>query len=245
MVDLSFGVPEASITGLIGPNGSGKSTTLDCLTDFQPADSGEWSLGGRALNGLELHAVAKAGMTRTFQAVRVYEEMSLAENLLVAAGAFDGTRWRDQLLRNRRWRDAEAEAAARARTLIELVGLTKHTDSPASVLSYGQRKLLQICAAMMARPRLIMLDEPVAGVNPTMIRHIEALIRKLRDDGTTFVIVEHNVDFIISLCDRVIVLDLGRKLAEGPPAIIREDQRVLAAYIGTGRRRKAPDEARS
>ncbi len=238
--DLSFSVPTSSITGLIGPNGSGKSTTLDCLTGFQRADSGRWSLGGAPLDRLPLHDVAKAGMTRTFQAVRVYEEMTLTENLQVAAGAFDGTRWRHHFFRTRRWREAEAEAAERARGFIELVGLGKHTHSPASVLSYGQRKLLQICAAMMARPRLIMLDEPVAGVNPTMIRHIEVLIRKLRDAGTTFVIVEHNVDFIVSLCDRVIVLDLGKKLAEGPPSIIREDHRVLSAYIGS-RRRKAQD----
>ena len=245
VADLSFDVPDASITGLIGPNGSGKSTTIDCLSGFQRPDGGEWSLDGQPLHRLALHEVAKAGLTRTFQAVRVYEEMSLTDNLLVAAGAFDGTGWIDQLLRNQRWRAAEAEAAARAHKLIELVGLTAHADSPARVLSYGQRKLLQISAAMMARPRLIMLDEPVAGVNPTMIRRIEEVIRKLRDEGTTFVIVEHNVDFIVSLCDRVIVLDLGRKLAEGPPAIIREDQRVLAAYIGTGRRRKARSEPRS
>ena len=245
VAELSFGVAEHSITGLIGPNGSGKSTTLDCLTGFQRSDSGRWSLGGVALAGRALHEIAKAGITRTFQAVRVYEEMTLLENLQVAAGAFDGTNWADQFFCTKRWRSAEDAAIERARELIELVGLAKHTHSFASVLSYGQRKLLQIGAAMMARPRLIMLDEPVAGVNPTMIRHIQDLIRKLRDSGTTFVIVEHNVDFIVSLCDRVIVLDLGRKLAEGPPTIIREDQRVLSAYIGTGRKRKAQDAART
>ncbi len=236
--DLSFDVPGASITGLIGPNGSGKTTTIDCLSGSQRADAGQWRLDGQALNGLALDKVAKAGLIRTFQVVRVYEDLSLVDNLLVAAGAFDGTGWADQLFRTKRWGRAEAHAGARAQSLIEVVGLSMHAGSPARMLSYGQRKLLQICSAMMSRPRLIMLDEPVAGVNPTMIRRIEDVIRKLRADGTAFVIVEHNVDFILSLCDRVIVLDLGRKLAEGDPTAIREDQRVLAAYIGIGRRRR-------
>ena len=238
--DLSFAVAAGSVTGLIGPNGSGKSTTIDCLSGSQRPDAGAWRLNGRPLAGLPLHELAQAGLIRTFQAVRVYETLTVTDNLRIAAQAFDGTGWADHLLRTARWRASEAAAGERAGALLELVGLTTHAGSLAGVLSYGQRKLLQICAAMMGRPRLIMLDEPVAGVNPTMVRHIEEVVRRLQAEGVTLLIVEHNVEFIMRLCDRVVVLDLGRKIAEGPPALIREDPRVLAAYIGTGRKRAVP-----
>ncbi len=132
-------------------------------------------------------------------------------------------------------RRAEAGAEARGRDLLATVGLSEYAEAPAAILSYGQRKLLAIAASMMARPRLVVLDEPVAGVNPTMIRRIEQVIHKLNGEGVTLVIVEHNVDFIMSLCRRVIVLDAGRKIAEGPPALIRSDPGVLAAYLGQTR----------
>jgi branched-chain amino acid transport system ATP-binding protein len=237
--DLSFDVPAGSITGLIGPNGSGKSTTIDCLTGFQPANAGRWTLDGLTLHGKTPQAMAQAGLTRTFQAVRVYDALSLLDNLRLAAQASDGTGWADALLQNRRWRAAEAAADARARDLLGLVGLLDFANAPAERLSYGQRKLLQLAAAVMARPKLVMLDEPVAGVNPTMILRIGDILRRLRNDGVTLVVVEHNVDFIVGLCDRVIVLAAGRKLAEGPPSLIRSDPAVLAAYLGTGRKRRA------
>jgi branched-chain amino acid transport system ATP-binding protein len=236
--DLSFDVQQGSITGLIGPNGSGKSTTIDCLTGFQKPDAGAWSLDGKPLQGLAPHALAQAGLTRTFQAVRVYEQLSLLDNLRLAAQSFDGSNWADALLRTRRWREAERAADQRARLLLDTVGLPDG-EALAEILSYGQRKLLQLAASVMAKPRLVMLDEPVAGVNPTMIRRIADLLRQFRAAGTTLVVVEHNVDFIVSLCDRVVVLNLGTKLAEGPPGIIRGDPAVLAAYLGTGRRRSA------
>ncbi len=237
--DLSFDIPDGSITGLIGPNGSGKSTTIDCLTGFQPASAGAWSLAGRPLHGMTPQAMAQAGLTRTFQAVRVYDALTLLDNLRLAAQSSDGTGWADALLRTRRWRAAEAAATARGRDLLGLTGLLEHADAPAARLSYGQRKLLQLAAAVMARPRLVMLDEPVAGVNPTMILRIADVLRRINAEGATLMIVEHNVDFILSLCDRVIVLDLGRKLAEGPPSLIRTDPAVLAAYLGTGRKARA------
>lgn len=232
---LSFEVAAGSVVGLIGPNGSGKSTSVDCLSGFQPADGGRWFLDGVELTGRAPHRIARAGLTRTFQTVRAYDELSLLENLCVAVQEFDGVGWLQSLRRGARLRRADAAARARARDLLGVVGLGEYAEAPAAILSYGQRKLLAIAAAMMARPRLIMLDEPVAGVNPTMIRRIEDTLHRLRAEGVTLVIVEHNVEFIMSLCSRVIVLEAGRKIADGPPGLIRGDPRVLAAYLGSSR----------
>jgi branched-chain amino acid transport system ATP-binding protein len=233
--DVSFEVEAGSVVGLIGPNGSGKSTIVDCVSGFQPPDRGRWLLDGHELTGLPAHRIARTGLTRTFQTVRAYDELTLLDNLCVAAQENDGVGWLGALCRDTSLRHAESAAQARGRDLLATVGLTEYAAAPAAVLSYGQRKLLAIAAAVMARPRLVVLDEPVAGVNPTMIRRIEQAIRKLNAEGTALVIVEHNVDFIMSLCRRVIVLDAGRKIAEGPPGVIRSDPAVLAAYLGQAR----------
>jgi branched-chain amino acid transport system ATP-binding protein len=230
--DVSYDVEAGAIVGLIGPNGSGKSTSIDCISGFQPADGGRWSLDGVELAGLPPHRIARAGLTRSFQTVRAYDELSLLENLQVAAQENDGIGWLPALLHTAKVRAAEAAAEARARDLLATVGLADYADAPAAILSYGQRKLLAIAASMMAHPKLVVLDEPVAGVNPTMVRRIEVVIRKLNEEGVTLVIVEHNVEFIMALCRRVIVLDQGRKIADGPPSLIRSDPRVLAAYLG-------------
>jgi len=233
--DLSFEVDAGAVVGLIGPNGSGKSTTIDCISGFQPSDAGTWRLEDLDLTGQPPHRIARAGLTRTFQTVRAYDDMTLLENLCVAVQESDTVGWLQALGRGPRLRRAEAAAEARGRDLLATVGLAEYAEAPAAILSYGQRKLLAIAASMMARPRLVVLDEPVAGVNPTMIRHIEQVIHKLNAEGVTLLIVEHNVDFIMSLCSRVIVLDAGRKIAEGPPGLIRSDARVLAAYLGKAR----------
>ena len=232
VADLGFAVPAGAIVGLIGPNGSGKSTTIDCITGFQAANAGRWFIAGTELTGRKPHRHAACGIARTFQTVRCYDELTLRDNLVVASQSHDGVGWAAALCRNLRLRRAEASAMQRAGELLRTIGLLEYAEAPAGILSYGQRKLLAIAAAMMTRPKLVVLDEPVAGVNPTMIRHIEALIRQLNDAGVAFLIVEHNVDFIMSLCRSVIVLEQGRKIAEGPPALIRDDKRVLAAYLG-------------
>jgi len=233
--DVSYEVEAGTVVGLIGPNGSGKSTSIDCISGFQPADAGRWSLEGVDLTGLAPHRIARAGLTRSFQTVRAYDELTLLENLCVAAQENDGIGWLQALLRGKPLRRADAAAEARGRDLLATVGLADYAGAPAAILSYGQRKLLAIAASMMARPKLVVLDEPVAGVNPTMVKRIEAVIRKLNGEGVTLLIVEHNVDFIMSLCSRVIVLDAGAKIADGPPSLIRSDSRVLAAYLGKAR----------
>ncbi len=232
---VSYEVEAGAVVGLIGPNGSGKSTSIDCISGFQRADAGQWSLDGRDLTGLPPHRIARAGLTRSFQTVRAYDELTLLENLCVAAQENDGVGWMQALLHGKALRQADAEAEARARDLLSVVGLADYAEAPAAILSYGQRKLLAIAATMMAKPRLVVLDEPVAGVNPTMVKRIETVIRKLNAEGVTFLIVEHNVDFIMSLCSRVIVLEAGAKIADGPPSLIRSDPHVLAAYLGQAR----------
>jgi branched-chain amino acid transport system ATP-binding protein len=232
VAELSYQVEAGTIVGLIGPNGSGKSTSIDCISGFQPVDAGEWFLDGIPLTGLSPHRIARAGLTRTFQTVRAYDDLTLLENLCVAAQESDGLGWLASLRRSAAVRAAESRAAARARQLLDSVGLSRYEDAPAAILSYGQRKLLAIAASMMAHPRLVVLDEPVAGVNPTMVRHIERVIQQLNAEGVTLLIVEHNVDFIMNLCRRVVVLESGRKIADGPPGLIRNDPRVLAAYLG-------------
>ena len=230
---VSFEVAGGSITGLIGPNGSGKSTTIDCISGFQKLDGGTVVLADRDITGQAAHLIARAGMMRTFQTVRVYERLSLRDNLAIASQQFDKATWVDEFLRTRRYRAAVEAAETRARTLVDLIGLAKYYDIEAGILSYGQKKLVALAAALMPHPRLVVLDEPVAGVNPSRIREIEVALQQLNQAGETFLIVEHNVEFITTLCHKVIVLDQGLKLAEGTAAEIHADSRVLEAYLGT------------
>ncbi|MEO6270845.1 MAG: ABC transporter ATP-binding protein [Lautropia sp.] len=233
--DLSYRVEAGGIVGLIGPNGSGKSTSIDCVTGFQRADAGDWLLDGRSLARLAPHRIAQAGLVRTFQNVRAYDEMSLLDNLRIAGQEQDGIGWLRALAGGERLKRAQEGADERAVGLLSLIGLADYAQAPAAALSYGQRKLLAIAATMMTRPKLVILDEPVAGVNPTMIRHIEQAIRRLNAEGVALIIIEHNVEFVMNLCSRVLVLESGRKIAEGAPSLVRSDPLVLAAYLGKSR----------
>ena len=229
---VSFAVEAGSITGLIGPNGSGKSTAIDCISGFQKLDSGKVVLAGNDITGQPAHHIARAGLMRTFQTVRIYERLSLRDNLAIAAQQFDPATWVDEFFRTRRYRDAIEASEVRANALVDLIGLRKYYEIETGILSYGQKKLVALAAALMPHPKIVVLDEPVAGVNPSRIREIEVALQQLNGAGETFLIVEHNVEFITTLCHHVIVLEQGRKLTEGTAAAIHTDPRVLEAYLG-------------
>ncbi|MEJ0070061.1 MAG: ABC transporter ATP-binding protein [Pseudomonadota bacterium] len=230
---VSLDVAQGSITGLVGPNGSGKTTLFDCVTGFQPKDAGEVWLGERRISQLDAAAIARAGLRRTFQQLRVFPVLTVAENLLTAAQAHDGAGLARELLRTPTVRRADRAAAARAAALLEELGLAAQRDQPAGLLSYGQKKLVELAMAFMVAPRLVLLDEPVAGVNPTLIEAIKRHIRARRDHGITFFVIEHNLRLVFELCDEVIVLDRGSVLTRGDGAQVAHDPRVIAAYFGT------------
>ena len=221
----SLTVPEGSITGLIGPNGSGKTTLFDLVTGFLAPDSGSLTFRSRRIGGLSPDRISKLGIGRTFQLVRLFPRLSVLENLLVPARG----RGLRGLLSNARTGPEAMGAAA----LLEFLGLTRLAGEPASRLSFGQQKLLELGTILMARPDLVLLDEPAGGVNPVLLEAIARHIRELNAGGTTFLIVEHNLGFVTELCHSVVVLDHGQAIAQGPPAEVSADPLVLDAYLGS------------
>jgi len=223
----TFDVEAGSITGLIGPNGAGKSTLFNCISGFLRPRSGRVSMDARRIDRLPAHRIARAGLVRTFQTPRALIRMTVAENVMLATPRHPGERL------GRLGRPREREAEARAAELLALVGLDGHAQALAGTLSGGQRKLLDLIRALMAEPRLLLLDEPMAGVNPTTRVQLLQHIRDLRDrDGITLLIVEHDLDFIMGASDRVIVMNDGRVIADGTPEEVRGDERVVDAYLG-------------
>jgi branched-chain amino acid transport system ATP-binding protein len=229
-VDLA--VEPGELVSLIGPNGSGKTTLFNCVTGYLGADGGRVLFRGRDLTGAAPHRVARLGVARTFQHVSVFPRLSALENLLVFLQQHQEERLLARLFRTPRLRRLEAQAVERARRLLELVGLAEKADVAAGSLSYGQRKLLAFAGALMSDPELLLLDEPAAAVNPTMINQLKDHLRALHRQGKTVVLVEHNMDVVMDISQRVIVLDHGQKIAEGPPEAIRRDARVVEAYFG-------------
>lgn len=229
----SFSVARGSITALIGPNGAGKTTMFDLLSGFARPDTGSIRLDGAEIAGLAPHRIARLGLVRTFQLTRILAGMSVIDNMLLAARRQPGESLPWLLARPGRVRSAEAEASGRARALLETFGLGAKAAAYAGTLSGGQRKLLEIARALMTEPEIVLLDEPMAGVNPTLgkaiLEHIQA-IRRAR--GTTFLFVEHDMDVVMAHADRVIVMAQGRVISIGTPAEIRADAAVVAAYLG-------------
>jgi ABC-type branched-subunit amino acid transport system ATPase component len=229
-VDLA--VEPGELVSLIGPNGSGKTTLFNCVTGYLAADGGRVRFRGHDLTGAPPHRVARLGLARTFQQVSVFPRLSTLENLLVFLQQHQEEHLLARLLRTKRLRRLETEAVERARRLLDLVGLAAKADAAAGSLSYGQRKLLSFAAALMSDPELLLLDEPAAAVNPTMINQMKDYILSLHREGKTVVLVEHNMDVVMDISQRVVVLDHGQKIAEGPPEAIRRDPRVIEAYFG-------------
>jgi ABC-type branched-subunit amino acid transport system ATPase component len=219
----SFEVAENSITALIGPNGSGKTTLFNIITGYLRADAGSVRFAGGDVTRPRPSRLYRRGLSRTFQQARVFGQLTVQENLVVAGGFG----WRKLFGRR-----VGSEDRQRAGELLEEFRISHVADLFAAELSYGQRKLLEFAAVLMSRPRLVLLDEPTAGVNPVLIETMEAHIRRLHGEGITFLIVEHDMNFVMRLCDPVIVLDQGRQIFVGPPDEVQQNPLVLDAYLG-------------
>ncbi|MGI5143292.1 MULTISPECIES: ABC transporter ATP-binding protein [unclassified Streptomyces] len=220
----SFAVQHGTVTALIGPNGSGKTTLFNLITGYLRPDGGQVRFNGREITGLDAGSLYRRGLSRTFQQARVFPQLSVEENLVVAGGYS----WRQLLTRRVSRADRQ-----RAGQLLEEFRLAPVADLLASELSYGQRKLLEFAAVLMSDPELVLLDEPTAGVNPVMIETMEHHIRQRHAAGVTFLIVEHDMTFVMRLCDPVIVLDQGKRIFTGTPGEVQTNPLVLDAYLGS------------
>ena len=233
--DMHLRVHGGELVALIGPNGSGKSTLFDCITGFQKSDAGTVHFDGRDVSDWKPHRLARCGLRRTFQQLRVFPGLSVGDNLLAAGQAALGFGFVTEIIGGARVRSHVAQMRARCMELLASLRLDPVQAKPASVLSYGQKKLLEFGMAMMGKPRLLMLDEPMAGVNPTVIEDLKHLLLQARAEGAAVLMVEHNLKLILEVSDRVYVMDQGRLLAEGTPAAVAADERVLQAYLGRSR----------
>jgi ABC-type branched-subunit amino acid transport system ATPase component/ABC-type branched-subunit amino acid transport system permease subunit len=228
--DVSFRIVPGSIHALIGPNGAGKTTLINVVTGFYRADGGAILLDGQAANIASMHDAARRGIVRTFQTIKLFGNMTVLEHVLIGLACHSGAG--SSLLGRAQAREQAARNLVAARQLIALVGLSRFEQAPSSTLAYGHRRLLEIARALAVRPKVLLLDEPAAGLMAEEIALLAKIIRKLRAAGMTVLLIEHHIDLVVSISDRVTVLDYGAVIADGPPAAVQRDKRVIAAYLG-------------
>ncbi len=230
----AFAVRRGSITALIGPNGAGKTTLFNVVTGFQRGDAGDVVYDGRSVFGRSAHALARRGLVRTFQITKALTAMPVIDNMTLAAPRQPGEHLGGLVARVGAARRRERDVLARAHELLETFGLDKHADAYAGTLSGGQRKLLELARVLMAEPRLVLLDEPMAGVNPALGERLLQHMHGLRDhSGMTFLFIEHDMDVVMGHSDRVVVMAEGKVIADGDPEAVRSDKRVIDAYLGS------------